>query len=43
MSMPHPMCEAWRGPVLENVHLGHAVICDAGGNTLCSRGVTRMR
>lgn len=26
-----PMAELWRGGVLESVHLGHAVICDAGG------------
>ncbi len=25
------MAELWRGGVLESVHLGHAVICDAGG------------
>lgn len=38
MSMPHPMCEAWRGPVLENLHLGHAVICDGGGEILHAWG-----
>ncbi len=38
MSMPHPMCEAWRGPVLENVHLGHAVICDATGDIVQAWG-----
>jgi L-asparaginase II len=26
-----PMAELWRGGILESVHLGHAVICDAGG------------
>jgi L-asparaginase II len=26
-----PMAELWRGGVLESVHLGHAVICDAAG------------
>ena len=26
-----PMAELWRGGVLESTHLGHAVICDAGG------------
>ncbi len=26
-----PVAELWRGGVLEGVHLGHAVICDAGG------------
>jgi len=31
--MPHPvpLAEIWRGPRPESVHLGHAVICDAGG------------
>lgn len=38
MSMPHPMSEAWRGPVLENLHLGHAVICDAGGDIVHAWG-----
>ncbi|MGB0297896.1 MAG: asparaginase [Paracoccaceae bacterium] len=38
MSMPHPMCEAWRGPVLENVHLGHAVVCDATGDIVQAWG-----
>ncbi len=31
MSAPVPMTELWRGPFLESVHLGHAVVCDAGG------------
>jgi L-asparaginase II len=26
-----PVLEVWRGEILENAHLGHAVICDAGG------------
>lgn len=26
-----PMIELWRGGLLESVHLGHAVICDAAG------------
>lgn len=26
-----PMVELWRGGMLESTHLGHAVICDAGG------------
>jgi L-asparaginase II len=26
-----PVAELWRGGVLEGVHLGHAVVCDAGG------------
>ncbi len=28
---PVPMLEVWRGGLLENAHLGHAVICDAKG------------
>jgi L-asparaginase II len=32
------MCEAWRGPVLENVHLGHAVVCDATGDIVQAWG-----
>ena len=38
MSIPYPMCEAWRGPVLENVHLGHAVVCDATGDIVQAWG-----
>ena len=38
MSMPYPMGEAWRGPVLENVHLGHAVVCDATGDIVQAWG-----
>lgn len=32
MTQPVPMTEIWRGPMAESVHLGHAVICDAGGD-----------
>lgn len=31
MTAPAPFAEIWRGPILESVHSGHAVICDAGG------------
>ncbi len=31
MSNPVPMAEIWRGPFLESVHLGHAVVCDGAG------------
>lgn len=31
MVHPVPMVEIWRGPFLESVHSGHAVICDATG------------
>ena len=26
-----PLVEVWRGPFLESLHSGHAVVCDAGG------------
>ncbi|WP_415922500.1 asparaginase [Tateyamaria sp. SN6-1] len=35
--MPHaagpaaPLAEIWRGAFLESIHMGHAVVCDAGG------------
>ncbi|GHD98938.1 L-asparaginase II [Defluviimonas sp. 20V17] len=29
---PAPMIELWRGDRCESAHLGHAVICDAGGD-----------
>jgi len=31
MTAPAPFAEIWRGPFLESVHSGHAVICDATG------------
>ena len=31
MTQPVPLTEIWRGPRPESVHLGHVVICDAGG------------
>jgi len=31
MSNPVPMTEIWRGPMIESLHLGHAVICDDTG------------
>ncbi|GAA6165389.1 asparaginase [Pelagimonas sp. KU-00592-HH] len=31
MTEPVPMVELWRGPFLESVHRGHAVVCDASG------------
>ncbi len=34
MSNPVPMAEIWRGPFLESVHLGHAVICGPGGQII---------
>lgn len=38
MKHPHPMCEAWRGPIVENVHLGHAVVCDEMGEIVYAWG-----
>ena len=34
MTEPVPMVEIWRGPFLESMHTGHAVICDATGQIL---------
>ena len=31
MTNPVPMTEVWRGPLLESLHLGHAVVCNAKG------------
>ena len=31
MTQPAPFAEIWRGPFLESVHQGHAVICDDSG------------
>ncbi|APE45009.1 L-asparaginase [Sulfitobacter alexandrii] len=31
MTQPSPFAEIWRGPFLESVHSGHAVICDDTG------------
>ncbi|SCZ70193.1 asparaginase [Epibacterium ulvae] len=38
MTSPIPMVEIWRGPLLESLHSGHAVICDAKGNIRRSWG-----
>ena len=38
MTQPVPMTEIWRGPFLESVHLGHAVVCDDSGQTVRSWG-----
>lgn len=35
-----PMIEIWRGDLAEEVHLGHAVICGAGGQILSAWGDT---
>lgn len=29
-----PLVEIWRGGMIESLHLGHAVICDAGGSVV---------
>jgi len=31
MPYPAPLCEIWRGPLAESLHMGHAVICDGTG------------
>ncbi len=38
MNEPFPMVEIWRGPFLESLHLGHAVICDRAGQIAQSWG-----
>ena len=38
MSNPVPMAEIWRGPFLESLHLGHAVICDDTGQVVRAWG-----
>ncbi len=38
MTQPVPMTEIWRGPFLESVHSGHAVICDDTGQIVRSWG-----
>ena len=32
MTNPVPLTEIWRGPIVESLHLGHAVICDTKGD-----------
>ncbi len=38
MTQPAPMAEIWRGPFLESIHLGHAVICDDSGQIVQAWG-----
>lgn len=38
MSQSIPMVEIWRGDLLESLHLGHAVVCDASGQIVESWG-----
>ncbi|MEX0318063.1 MAG: asparaginase [Ruegeria sp.] len=38
MTQPVAMTEVWRGPFLESIHLGHAVICDDTGQIVRSWG-----
>ena len=38
MTQPAPFAEIWRGPFLESVHEGHAVICDEAGQIVESWG-----
>ena len=38
MTAPAPFAEIWRGPFLESVHTGHAVICDTSGQIVDAWG-----
>ncbi|MFT6676229.1 MAG: L-asparaginase II [Sulfitobacter sp.] len=38
MTNPAPFAEIWRGPFLESVHSGHAVICDEKGEIVQAWG-----
>ena len=38
MIAPAPFAEIWRGPFLESVHSGHAVICDSTGQIMQAWG-----
>lgn len=38
MTNPAPFAEIWRGPFLESVHSGHAVICDGTGQIVDAWG-----
>lgn len=38
MTQAAPFAEVWRGPFLESVHSGHAVICDDSGQIIQSWG-----
>ena len=38
MTNPVVMSEIWRGGLLESLHMGHAVICDAGGDIVQAWG-----
>ncbi|OUS19354.1 L-asparaginase [Rhodobacterales bacterium 59_46_T64] len=35
---PVPFAEIWRGPFLESVHMGHAVVCDTQGEIVMAWG-----
>tara|TARA_R110000787_G_scaffold148261_3_gene262190 strand:+ start:1493 stop:2473 length:981 start_codon:yes stop_codon:yes gene_type:complete len=38
MTQAAPFAEIWRGPFLESVHYGHAVVCDENGDILHAWG-----
>eukprot|EP00581_Thalassiosira_minuscula_P039212 CAMPEP_0184459078 /NCGR_PEP_ID=MMETSP0740-20130409/35541_1 /TAXON_ID=385413 /ORGANISM="Thalassiosira miniscula, Strain CCMP1093" /LENGTH=51 /DNA_ID=CAMNT_0026831969 /DNA_START=47 /DNA_END=199 /DNA_ORIENTATION=+ len=38
MTQAAPFAEIWRGPFLESVHSGHAVVCDSSGQILQAWG-----
>lgn len=38
MTQPVPLAEVWRGPFLESLHTGHAVVCDDTGQIVHAWG-----
>lgn len=38
MTQAAPLAEIWRGDLLESQHLGHVVVCDAGGQVIRALG-----
>src|SRR5690606_15283651 len=40
---PVPISEIWRGPMVESLHLGHAVICGPGGEIVEAWGDPYVR
>ena len=38
MTKPVDLVEVWRGALCENVHQGHAIVCDGAGEIIESWG-----
>ncbi|MEM9844592.1 MAG: asparaginase, partial [Pseudomonadota bacterium] len=38
MTKAVPLTEIWRGPIIESLHLGHAMVCDHEGHLIESWG-----